>query len=52
MQGLFEAVGLPGHLTATWFAGLLRDGFPPTVTGANPALPNSPRSRCARSWTG
>lgn len=38
MQGRFEAVGLAGHLAATWFAGLLRDGFALTVTGANPAF--------------
>lgn len=34
----FEDVGLPGHLTATWFAGLLRDGFALTATGANPSF--------------
>ncbi len=38
MQGRFEAVGLPGQLAATWFAGLLRDGFALTITGANPAF--------------
>ena len=34
----FEDVGLPGHLAATWFAGLLRDGFALTNTGTNPAF--------------
>ena len=27
MAGRFEDVGAPAHLAATWFAGLLRDGF-------------------------
>ncbi len=27
MTGRFEDVGAPAHLAATWFAGLLRDGF-------------------------
>lgn len=35
MAGRFEDVGAPAHLAATWFAGLLRDGFALTVTGAN-----------------
>ncbi len=38
MATRFEDVGLPGHLAATWFAGLLRDGFALTITGANPAF--------------
>ncbi len=38
MLGRFEAVGLAGHLAATWFASLLRDGFALKVTGANPAF--------------
>lgn len=29
----FEAVGAPGHLMATWFAGVLRDGFALTAAG-------------------
>lgn len=38
MATRFEDVGLPGHLAATWFAGLLRDGFALTITGSNPAF--------------
>ncbi len=38
MATRFEEVGLPSHLTATWFAGLLRDGFALTVAGANPSF--------------
>jgi len=38
IAALFEDVGLPGHLAATWFAGLLRDGFALTVAGANPSF--------------
>jgi len=38
MAARFEDVGLPGHLAATWFAGLLRDGFALTVTGTNPSF--------------
>jgi 2-haloacid dehalogenase len=34
----FEAVGAPGHLARTWFAGLLRDGFALTVAHENPAF--------------
>lgn len=30
----FEEVGAPGHLAATWFASLLRDGFALTAAGA------------------
>lgn len=29
----FEGVGVPGHLAATWFAQVLRDGFALTATG-------------------
>ncbi len=38
LQQRFEDVGLPAAETATWFAGLLRDGFALTSTGANPAF--------------
>lgn len=38
LAGRFAAVGAPEHLAATWFAGLLRDGFALTVTGDNPAF--------------
>lgn len=38
MADRFTDVGAPAHLAATWFAGLLRDGFALTVTGANPAF--------------
>lgn len=33
----FEAVGVPAHLMATWFAALLRDGF--TLTSVGEAVP-------------
>ena len=36
MAARFAEVGLPEHLAATWFVGLLRDGFALTVTGDNP----------------
>jgi len=36
MAQRFTDVGAPGHLAATWFASLLRDGFALTATGANP----------------
>ncbi|MBB6629124.1 haloacid dehalogenase type II [Nocardioides sp. KIGAM211] len=36
LQERFEQVGRDRHEAATWFAGLLRDGFALTVTGANP----------------
>jgi 2-haloacid dehalogenase len=34
----FAEIGAPPQLAGTWFAGLLRDGFALTVTGANPAF--------------
>ncbi len=34
MAQRFEDVGAPGHLAATWFAGVLRDGFALTAVGA------------------
>ncbi|MBB6350013.1 2-haloacid dehalogenase [Nonomuraea muscovyensis] len=33
LRARFEEVGLPGHLVATWFAGVLRDGFAITAAG-------------------
>ncbi|MEO7745098.1 MAG: haloacid dehalogenase type II [Actinomycetota bacterium] len=33
MAQRFEDVGAPGHLAATWFAGVLRDGFALTAVG-------------------
>ena len=36
LQDRFGEVGAPPAMAATWFAGLLRDGFALTVTGANP----------------
>ncbi|KAB8191089.1 haloacid dehalogenase type II [Nonomuraea phyllanthi] len=33
LRGKFEEVGLPGALMATWFAGVLRDGFALTAAG-------------------
>lgn len=38
LQERFADEGAPPALAATWFAGLLRDGFALTVTGANPAF--------------
>jgi 2-haloacid dehalogenase len=34
----FGEVGAQPHLAAQWFAGVLRDGFALTVTGANPSF--------------
>lgn len=34
MARRFAEVGAPGHLAATWFAGVLRDGFALTAAGA------------------
>lgn len=34
----FTDVGAPAYMAATWFAGLLRDGFALTTTGGNPAF--------------
>ena len=34
LAGRFEAVGAPGLLATSWFAGLLRDGFALAVSGA------------------
>lgn len=36
LQQRFADVGMPSSTAAIWFAGLLRDGFALTVTGANP----------------
>lgn len=38
MAERFSEVGAPAPLAAPWFAGLLRDGFALTVTGANPSF--------------
>ena len=38
MAERFVSVGAPAHLAATWFAGLLRDGFALTITGDNPSF--------------
>jgi 2-haloacid dehalogenase len=38
MAQRFIDVSAPGHLAATWFASLLRDGFALTATGANPSF--------------
>ncbi|MEO6586671.1 MAG: haloacid dehalogenase type II [Knoellia sp.] len=35
MARRFEEVGAPGHLAATWFAGLLRDGFALTAVDSS-----------------
>ncbi|MEU9213656.1 haloacid dehalogenase type II [Streptomyces sp. NPDC048415] len=34
LRARFEDVGAPGHLLPTWFAGVLRDGFALTASGA------------------
>ncbi|MCY7400421.1 MAG: haloacid dehalogenase type II [Nocardioides sp.] len=38
MAKRFEDVGAPAHLAATWFAGLLRDGFALTAVDASDAF--------------
>ena len=38
MAARFEAVGAPAHLAASWFAGLLRDGFALTVVNDSDAF--------------
>ena len=38
LAGSFTEVGAPGHLAATWFAQLLRDGFALTSTADNVAF--------------
>ena len=38
LAGRFEEVGAPGHLAATWFAQVLRDGLALAVTGDNAAF--------------
>lgn len=45
---LFADAGAPEGAAATWFAGLLRDGFALTVTGGNPSFADL----AARSLTG
>jgi len=35
LDGRFEQVGAPAHLRATWFAGVLRDGFGLAAAGAS-----------------
>lgn len=45
----FADVGAPSHLAATWFAGLLRDGFALTAAGGPPRSPSSARVCCASS---
>jgi 2-haloacid dehalogenase len=38
LGAVFAAVGAPEHLAATWFAGILRDGFAITAAGGNTAF--------------
>ena len=40
----FAELGLPEHLAAPWFAGVLRDGMALTVTGDNPAFADLARA--------
>ena len=40
----FTDLGLPDHLAAPWFAGVLRDGMALTVTGENPAFADLARA--------
>lgn len=44
-----EGVGAPATLAQTWFAGLLRDGFALTVTGANPGFADLARTSLSRA---
>lgn len=38
LGAVFAAAGAPEHLAATWFAGILRDGFAITAAGGNTAF--------------
>ena len=40
----FVELGLPEHLAAPWFAGVLRDGMALTITGDNPAFADLARA--------
>ncbi len=40
----FAELGLPEHLAAPWFAGVLRDGMALTITGDNPAFADLARA--------
>lgn len=48
----FTAVGAPGHLAATWFASVLRDGFAATVTGDLVTFADLGRSRARAMLAG
>ncbi len=48
LAGRFEDVGAPGHLAATWFAQVLRDGFALTSVGASEPFARI-ASACLRS---
>ncbi len=45
LGGVLERMGVPGHLGATWFAAVLRDGF--ALTAAGHAAPFSAVARAA-----
>lgn len=44
VAGRFAALGLPEHLAAPWFAGVLRDGMALTITGENPSFADLARA--------
>lgn len=44
VRARFADLGLPEHLAAPWFAGILRDGMALTVTGDNPAFADLARA--------
>ncbi|KAB7745598.1 haloacid dehalogenase type II [Nostocoides sp. F2B08] len=48
----FTDVGAPGHLSATWFASLLRDGFALTAVGVNPRFADLGRTLLAARLRG
>ena len=48
----FAELGLPEHLAAPWFAGVLRDGMALTITGENPAFADLARESFAFLVTG
>ena len=48
----FAEVGAPEHLSATWFASLLRDGFALTAVGVNPRFADLGRTVLAGRLSG
>ena len=40
LTGRLQEIGAPGHLLATWFAGVLRDGIALTLAGGYVSFPD------------